>query len=296
MNSNRGRERHHHLAATSAAIFALASFALAMINIASTNIVYAQLGLFSFISPSEEVLPTYISRIIPGAAYQDSLFHYYPEDIAVPAGTTVAWFNDDPGQPHTVTSGTLQDPSNIFNSGVIPFGSFFQYTFDKPGTIDYHCEIHPWRTGSVTINDAVERGHNFEFRSGTGPTLDLTEHNSTVLDFKPITFTPTETTPISYNVSLIAPNTQREIFSESFFALNNDLQVELINNATMNTTSSYGPDVSDPITGTYHIMGNLFETNGEYIIRVEAVAIGNTPPPTETADQFRLQVTTAPSV
>jgi hypothetical protein len=295
MDLNRRRETHHRLIATSAAIFAFALFTLAMINIAAPNIAYAQLGMFPFLSTSQEVLPTYISRIIPGAAFQGSLFHYYPEDIAIPAGTTVAWFNDDPGQPHTVTSGTLQDPSNIFNSGVIPYGSFFQYTFDKPGTIDYHCEIHPWRTGSVTISDAVERGHNFEFRSGTGSTLDLTQHNSTVLDFKPITFTPPQTTPVTYNVSLIAPNTQREVFSESFFTIDNDLQVELINNSTMNRTSVYGPDITDPITGTYHVMGNLFETNGEYIIRVEAVAIGNTPPPTETADQFRLQVTTAPS-
>jgi hypothetical protein len=271
---------------------AIVSLITAALIIVTPNMAYAQLGLFPFLSTNKEVLPTYISRIIPGAAFEDSLFHYYPEDIAIPVGTTIAWFNDDPGQPHTVTSGTLEDPSNVFNSGVIPYNSFFQYTFDEAGTFDYHCRIHPWRTGTVTVSDAVERGHHFELRSGTGPTLDLTEYNSTVLDFRPITFVPQETTPTTYNLSLLAPNTQEEIFLESFFALDNDLQVELINNATMDRTQAYGPDVTDPITGTYHVIGNLFETSGEYTIRVEVVAIGNTAPAERIADEFRIQVVT----
>jgi hypothetical protein len=294
MNSS-GRREKSCLYTTSLIVSSLASFALAAIIIVAPNMAYAQVGgLFPFL-PTSEVLSTYIVRIIPGAAFENSLFHYYPDDVAIPAGTTIAWFNDDPGQPHTVTSGTLEDPSNIFNSGVIPYTSFFQHTFDQAGTFDYYCTIHPWRTGTVTVSDAVERGHNFELRSGTGLTLDLTQHNSTVLEFRPITFTSQETTPITYNVSLLAPNTQEEIFSESFFALNNDLQVELINNATMNRTAVYGPDVTDPITGTYHVMGNLFETSGEYTIRVEVVAIGNTAPTERIADEFKMQVTSEPS-
>ena len=287
------RRRAIYLFTSQITTFVFASFVLATI-IAVPNIVYAQFGLFPFIPVTEEVLPTYIIRIIPGAAFEDSLFHYYPEDIAVPVGTTIAWANDDPGQPHTVTSGTPDDPSNIFNSGIIPYTSLFQYTFDEPGTFDYHCLIHPWRIGTVTVSDAVEQGHNFEFRSGTGHTLDLTQHNSTVLEFKPTTFTPQEDTPTTYNVSLLAPNTREEVFSESFFTINNDLQVELINNATMNRTAVYGPDVTDPLTGTYHVMGDLFKTNGEYTIRVEVVAIGNTAPSQRIVDEFPIQVAAPP--
>ena len=290
------RERGYFLkspSATPVAATVAASFLLTVTMIVvAPNMAYAQLGgLFPFL-PTSEALPTYIVRIIPGAAFEDSLFHYYPEDVSVPIGTTIAWFNDDPGQPHTVTSGTPDDPSNIFNSGVIPYTSSFQYTFDEAGTIEYHCTIHPWRIGSVTVSEAVERGHNFEFRSGTGPTLDLTEHNSTVLEFTPLTFAAQETTPITYNLSLLAPNTQEEIFSESFFVLDNDLQVELLNNATMDRIQVYGPDVTDPITGTYHVLGNLLETSGEYIVRVEAVAIGSTQPTERIADEFRIQVMT----
>jgi plastocyanin len=268
------------------------SFVLAIIIVAPP-MSYAQFGGFPFFPTSQEVLPTYISRIIPGAASEDSLFHYYPPDIAVPAGTTIAWFNDDPGQPHTVTSGIpIENSGSLFNSGVMPYESFFQYTFDEAGIFDYYCTIHPWRIGTVSVSDAVERGNYFEFRSGTGPRLDLTQNNNnnTLLVFKPITITPQETTPITYNVSLLAPDRQQEIFSESFFALGNDLQVELINDPTMNRTATYGPDVSDPITGAYHVKGNLFETTGEYTIRVEVIAIGNNLPNERTVDEFRMQV------
>lgn len=291
MSSNRPRGKRR-LAAPSTAVSAFVLFALAIIIIVIPKMIYAQQGSFPFPSANEEVLPTYISRIIPGAAFEGSLFHYYPEDIAIPAGTTIAWFNDDPGQPHTVTSGNPDGPSNIFNSDLIPHNSFFQYTFDEAGTFDYHCTIHPWRTGTVTVSDAVELGRNFELRSGTGPILDLTEYNSTVIDIKPITFTPLHTTPVTYNLSLLAPNTQEEVFSESFFVLDNDLQVELVNNATMNRTQAYGPDITDPITGTYHVMGNLFETSGEYTIRVEALTIGNTTPTERIVDEFSIQVVT----
>jgi hypothetical protein len=291
MSSNRPRGKRR-LAAPSTAVSAFVLFALAMIIIVIPKMTYAQQGLFPLPSANEEVLPTYISRIIPGAAFEGSLFHYYPEDIAIPAGTTIAWFNDDPGQPHTVTSGNPDGPSNIFNSDLMPYNSFFEYTFDEAGTFDYHCTIHPWRTGTVTVSDAVELGRNFELRSGTGPILDLTEYNSTVIDIKPITFTPPHTTPVTYNLSLLAPNTQEEVFSESFFVLDNDLQVELVNNATMNRTQAYGPDITDPITGTYHVIGNLFETSGEYTIRVEALTIGNTTPTERIVDEFSIQVVT----
>ena len=61
-----------------------------------------------------------------GAAQKDSPEHYYPPNIAILACTTIAWVNDDPGQPHTVTS----DPTgSIFNSGIMSYTSLFQYTF-----------------------------------------------------------------------------------------------------------------------------------------------------------------------
>lgn len=294
MNSRVRQLQCQHLSIVPTAASVVALFILTTIIVAP-NIADASLGLLSLLS--EGVTPTYISRIPPGAAFEGNLFHYYPEDIAIPAGTTIAWFNDDPGQLHTVTSGTPDDEANsgkVFNSGGIPYTSFFQYTFEEAGTFDYYCAIHPWITGTATVSSAVEQGQYFEIRSGTGPTLNLTENDRTMFDFKPIAIPPQETTPITYNVSLLAPNRQT-VFSESFFVLNNDLQVELINNATAaNGLSVYGPDFSDPITGTYHIMGYLFETSGEYAIRVEIIAIGDDQPDERIVDEFRMQVTAPP--
>ena len=272
----------------------ITSLMLATTIIAAPPIANAQLGLFGLLS--KDVSPTYISRIPPGAAFEGNLFHYYPEEIAIPAGTTVAWFNDDPGQLHTVTSGRPgdddADSGSVFNSGGIPFNSFFQYSFEESGTFDYYCAIHPWITGTATVNADVERGRHFELRSGMGPALNLSENSRTMLDFKPITIVPQENTPLTYNISLLTPDGQT-VFSESFFGLNNDLQVELINNATTteNGLSIYGPDFSEPITGTYHIMGNLFETSGTYAIRAEILAIGDELPEEKVEDEFRIQVT-----
>jgi plastocyanin len=261
----------------------------------------AQVGVPHIFS-TDQIAPTFIVSIVPGAAFPDSQFHYYPQDIAVPVGTAIGWFNDDPGQPHTVTSGTPDDTANsgtLFNSGIMPLGSSFQYSFDEPGTFEYYCTIHPWRVATVTVGGAIERGSNFELRSGTGPILDLTQHNRTVLEFRPFTFSP-QADPIIYNVSLVAPNAT-EIISESFIATSffvradNNLYLELVNDASMNRTSVYGPDVWDPVTGTYHIAGNLFEAAGEYIVGVEVTSIGDTPPADRIADEFMIQVETQPT-
>ena len=94
----------------------------------SANVtVQGQLGL-NPVPTTEEVIATYVVRIPPGAALEDSPIHYYPDNIAIPSGITVAWFNDDPGQPHTVTSGLPDSPESgaMFNSGIIPYTSFFQ--------------------------------------------------------------------------------------------------------------------------------------------------------------------------
>jgi len=40
------------------------------------------------------------------------------------------------------------------------------------------------------------------------------------------------------------------------------------------------------------VIGNLFETSGEYTIRVEALAIGDTASTERIAEEFRIQVLT----
>jgi hypothetical protein len=58
---------------------------------------FAQLGSMSTL---QNIDATYAVSIVPGAAQKENIYHYYPPQIAVPIGTTIAWFNNDFGQPH----------------------------------------------------------------------------------------------------------------------------------------------------------------------------------------------------
>ena len=279
-------------------LLAIVSTALIIsLIVSNSTMVQGQIGL-SPVPTMEEVIATYVVRIPPGAALQDSPIHYYPDTIAIPSGITVAWFNDDPGQPHTVTSGAPDSPESgaMFNSGIIPYTSFFQHTFDSPlenQEIVYHCEIHPWRTAKVSVSGAFEQGNYFEFASGTGQVLNLTEHDRTLIDFRPLTVTTDSTTPLTYNVTIMegGADNATSTFSRSFFTIgNNDLQVELIPRPDQNKTTFYGPDVTDPVTGAYHVEGNFMEPGNEYTIRVEITAIGIDEPPKRVVDDFAFRV------
>ncbi|HEU4446215.1 MAG TPA: hypothetical protein VFR94_16200 [Nitrososphaeraceae archaeon] len=242
-----------------------------------------------FVPTEGKVLPTYVVRIPPGASQQNSPQHYYPPNVAVPSGTTIGWVNDDPGQPHTVTS---LPTGSIFNSGIIPYGAFFQYTFDtdQAGEFTYHCEIHPWRTGKVSVNATSEQGNNFVLTSGTGPVLSLAKNDRTLLNFQPNTVTAEETTPVTYNIAISDENTNQTVFSRSFFALGNDLELELIAANNTNMTRVYGPDFSDPITGAYHVESNFLKPDTDYRITAEITAIGSQIPQNLIRDTFNLKV------
>jgi len=72
---------------------------------------------------------------------------YSPDNIVVVIGVnnTVVWTNND-NMPHTVTS-----TSGVFDSGYMPQGQTFTYTFTSPGTYNYFCSYHSWMKGSVTV-------------------------------------------------------------------------------------------------------------------------------------------------
>ncbi len=75
---------------------------------------------------------------------QDDAFA--PPMITVAPGTTVTWINQ--GQhPHT-TSSTNQ----VWDSGPMPEGATFSYTFKEPGTYRYVCKFHqPRMEGTVVV-------------------------------------------------------------------------------------------------------------------------------------------------
>lgn len=73
-------------------------------------------------------------------------FEFSQAQITVEAGTTVRWVNQGDA-PHTVTA-----DDGSFDSGRLQPGESFSHTFQNPGTVAYHCEIHREMTASVTVS------------------------------------------------------------------------------------------------------------------------------------------------
>jgi plastocyanin len=74
-------------------------------------------------------------------------FHFLPQELKIPAGTTVTWQNAD-DVPHTVTS---RDGDPILDSGALDTDDKFSFTFKQPGTYSYYCKVHPHMTGVVIV-------------------------------------------------------------------------------------------------------------------------------------------------
>jgi plastocyanin len=70
---------------------------------------------------------------------------YMPAALTIAPGDTVIWTNSD-SMDHTVTSDTgseLNSPLNI--------GQSFQHVFAAAGSFAYHCTIHPFMHGTVSV-------------------------------------------------------------------------------------------------------------------------------------------------
>jgi len=83
--------------------------------------------------------------IVLGAANSGNGEFYSPANYTVKAGTTVTWVNNDDAT-HSVTS-----TGGLFDSGPLPPGASFSYTFTRPGTYAYACTYHPWMTGIIVV-------------------------------------------------------------------------------------------------------------------------------------------------
>jgi len=83
--------------------------------------------------------------ILQGASDSRSGVSYSPVNNTVTVGTTVTWLNNDTAT-HTIT-----ESNGLFDSGPLPPGATFSYTFTQPGTYRYSCTYHPWMTGTVTV-------------------------------------------------------------------------------------------------------------------------------------------------
>lgn len=77
---------------------------------------------------------------------------YAPGQLDVLVGTTVTWQNVD-RSTHTVT-----DDEDAFDSGHIRPGESFSRTFATTGTFRFHCSIHRFMRGTLSVFAVVLRG------------------------------------------------------------------------------------------------------------------------------------------
>lgn len=108
------------------------------------------LTMWVLLIPITTIQPVFSQKdsvvIVPGAADPNNGKSFDPPKISLSEGSIVFWTNDDSIE-HTVTS-----DEGLFGSGPISPGSTFDNTFDSTGEFGYHCSIHPFMTGVVTVN------------------------------------------------------------------------------------------------------------------------------------------------
>jgi len=81
-----------------------------------------------------------------GATVSIANFAFAPAEIRVAPGQTVTWTNND-GAPHGVA---YKDGAK--GTDVLLPGASFTRTYEKPGTYDYFCAVHPYMTGKVIVD------------------------------------------------------------------------------------------------------------------------------------------------
>ena len=101
-------------------------------------------------------------------------FAFNPAAITVVIGenSTVTWTNQD-SVTHTVTSDT-----GAFNSGDLSSGQTFTHTFTTPGTYSYHCSIHTYMQGVVTVEAAGGASTTSSISSTTAASSSTTTSSS----------------------------------------------------------------------------------------------------------------------
>lgn len=69
---------------------------------------------------------------------------FNPKDLTISAGDTVTWTNND-AMLHDV------DVDNLGKSPEMHKGETYTRAFDRPGTYNYDCDIHPFMKGTVIV-------------------------------------------------------------------------------------------------------------------------------------------------
>ena len=101
--------------------------------------------------PEEEF---FVIEIVPGAVIEGNE-NYVPNDPTVLLTFTnnVRWINND-DTAHTVTPDHRHADGytgDFGSTGVLKPGDVYDFLFTEPQEVHYHCQPHPWMTGSIIV-------------------------------------------------------------------------------------------------------------------------------------------------
>jgi plastocyanin len=73
-------------------------------------------------------------------------YSFQPASVTIPKGAEIVWTNMSDA-PHTVTS----DNNAFTGSSTFMQSQTFKMTFNTAGAFAYHCSVHPYMTGTITV-------------------------------------------------------------------------------------------------------------------------------------------------
>ncbi len=74
-------------------------------------------------------------------------FTFSPQELTISRGGTVTWVNDD-DIPHALAAN-----DKTFRSKAMDTEERFSFTFNKPGTYEYFCSLHPHMQGKIIVRE-----------------------------------------------------------------------------------------------------------------------------------------------
>ncbi len=86
----------------------------------------------------------------PASAITIDAFQFKPKELEIKADMKVTWANDD-DVLHTVTSGTPDRRTDLYNASLNGKGTKFEFTFARPGVYTYFCNRHQQMRGEITV-------------------------------------------------------------------------------------------------------------------------------------------------
>ena len=126
-------------------------------------------GCGAYGDSSTPTAPADTASVPAGPVINLSSLMFNPSTTTVEVGETVTWRNDEP-IGHTVTSGkymgidkttglrSSQKADGMFNAKLDGKGKTFSFTFTKPGTYTYYCDIHQGMNATITVvADTISR-------------------------------------------------------------------------------------------------------------------------------------------